>query len=229
MVWPERKWTNNTKENRKLAEENYYRHFSYRDVCKKLGHATNFLGKPPTLARIIHIPQDLVEAFQERYYTAFPCIQRLQAWVAAELQTKQQLVTIHGRKRDFFDRTNADETIRQGLAYLAAAATADNLDLGMWRIWNYMPEVELLAQVHDAVYFQFKEQPEAKSKEGLTAKRIVGRAQELLTTPLYAPNGRRFTVPTDAKVGYNWGNYIPANDKEGTPERNVRGLRKFVT
>jgi DNA polymerase I-like protein with 3'-5' exonuclease and polymerase domains len=138
--------------------------------------------------------------------------------VTAELQTKKQLVSIHGRKRDFFDRTNVDETIRKALAFLAAAATADNLNLGMWKIWRYMPEVQLLAQVHDAVYFQFPEY--------LDRAETVKKAKSLLELPLYK-NNRTFVVPTDAKLGYNWGNYIPANVEKGTPERNPRGLRKF--
>jgi hypothetical protein len=100
--------------------------------------------------------------------------------------------------------------VRKALAFLAAAATADNLDLGMWKIWKHMPEVQILAQVHDAIYFQFKETE--------SAKEIVTKAQDLLTLPLVAPNQRRFVVPTEAKLGYNWGNYSDSNPK---------GLRKF--
>jgi hypothetical protein len=82
-----------------------------------------------------------------------------------------------------------------------------------------MPNVQLLAQVHDAVYFQFKD-TEDKAK-------VVAQAQELLELPLIAPNQRRFVVPTEAKLGYNWGNYVPADAERGTPERNTKGLRKF--
>jgi hypothetical protein len=181
---------------------------------------TNFLGKAQTLSRILRIPIALVSSFQERYFTAFPCIQRWQTWTAAELQTKQQLVSIHGRRRDFFDRTSADETIRAALAFLAASATADNLNLGMWRIWHHMPEVQLLAQVHDAVYFQFSER--------LDKNAIVRKAKKLLETDIVSPGGRHFIVPTEAKLGYNWGNYVKADGEKDIPERNVRGLRKWT-
>ena len=219
LVWPEVPWNGDLKKDRKIAEEPFYRHHTKRDGCKRIGHGANFLGKAPALAKGSHVPEKLVAAFLERYFNAFPCIQRWQAWTATELQTKQQLVSIHGRKRDFFDRTNSDETVRKGLAFLAAAPTADNLNLGMWKIWKYMPEVQILAQVHDAVYFQFLEE--------LDPNEIVGKAQDLLETPLFAGN-RRFIVPTDAKIGYNWGNYIPADPKNGVAERNPKGLRKFV-
>lgn len=211
MTWPDDlPWTGDISKDRKIAEKSYYRHFSYRDCTKKLGHGTNFLGKAPTLSKLIHIPKALIIPFQEKYFEAFPAILKLHAWTASELQSKQQLTSIHGRKRDFFDRANADETIRKGLAFLAAAATADNLNLGMWKVWRFMPEVQLLAQVHDAIYFQFKETEDKAT--------IIAKAQDLLTLPLRAKNGRRFVVPTEVKIGYNWGNYS---------ETNTKGLKKF--
>lgn len=220
LTWPKLPWTGDLKKDRKLAETPFHRHHTRRDACKRLGHGANFLGKAPTLAREAHVPLDLVKGFMEGYFSAFPAILKWHAWTAAELQTKRQLTSIHGRKRDFFDRTNADETIRKALAFLAAAATADNINLGMWRIWRHMPEAQLLAQVHDAVYFQFPAH--------LQAEDIIPRAQRLLETRLTAPNGRTFIVPTDAKFGYNWGNYTPADPARGTSEKNPRGLRKFV-
>ena len=221
MVWTnELPWTGDLKIDKEIASERkFYRHFPYRDISKKLGHGTNFLGKPPHMAKILNIPVKLVFAFAERYFEAFPCLQKWQAWTANQLQTHQQLTSIHGRKRDFFDRTDADETIRKGLAFLAAAATADNLNLGMWRVWRYMPQVQLLAQVHDAIYFQFK--------EGEDKAAIVSEAQQRLLTELSAPNGRKFMVPTEAKIGYNWGNYVSPDEEKGIPEKNPKGLRKF--
>jgi DNA polymerase I-like protein with 3'-5' exonuclease and polymerase domains len=220
MVWTELPWTGDLKKDRKIANMSFYRHHSYRDASKHLGHGVNFLGKPYTMSKETHIPTKDVQKFTEKYFAAFSCIQKWQVWTASELQSKQQLVSIHGRKRDFFDRTNADETIRKGLAFLAAAATADNLDLGMFKIWRHMPEVQLLAQVHDAVYFQFPEE--------LDRSAVVAKAQRLLELPLIAPNNRRFVVPSEAKLGYNWGNYIYPDEAMGIPEKNPMGLRKFV-
>lgn len=218
LVWPHLPWIGDIKKDREIAEAPFYRHYSYRDICKRIGHGANFLGKATTLAQMTHVPVNYVTAFIERYFARFPAITKWQAWTAAELQTHQQLTSIHGRKRDFFDRTNADETIRKAVAFLAAAATADNLDLGMWKIWRHMPQVQLLAQVHDAVYFQFKETEDRNA--------IVREAQEHLTLPLYH-NNRRFVVPTDVKLGYNWGNYHPPNEAKDVAEINPKGLRKF--
>jgi DNA polymerase-1 len=211
LTWPDLGWTGDLKKDKKIAEQPFYRHFTYRDCCKKLGHGTNFLGKAPTLSKLIHIPINLVEPFQEKYFDAFPALQKWHAWTATELQTKKQLVSIHGRRRDFFDRTYADETLRKALAFLAAAPTADNLNLGMWRVWRHMPEVQLLAQVHDAIYFQFP--------NDLKAEDVVPRAEKHLHVELIAPNKRKFAVPTEAKTGFNWGN---------ASEKNPNGLKKFT-
>ena len=211
MVWDELPWNGDLKKDRKIAEQIFYRHFTYRDACKRIGHGANFLGKAPTLSKETHVPINYIKQFLERYFDRFSCIQKWQAWTASQLQTHQQLTSIHGRKRDFFDRTDADETLRKALAFLAAAATADNLNLGMWKIWRYMPEVQLLAQVHDAVYFQFPEE--------LNKSEVVAKAQDLLTLPL-RHNNRQFVVPTEAKLGQNWGNYS---------EKNTNGLKKFYT
>jgi len=219
LVWTDLAWTGDLKKDRAIADQVFYRHFTRRDVCKRLGHGTNFLGKAPTMSRFSHTPLELVKNFIERYLTAFPALSKWHAWTAGQLQTHHQLTSIHGRKRDFFDRSSDDETIRKGLAFLAAAATADNINLGMWKIWRHMPEVQILAQVHDAVYFQFPIE--------LGAENIIPRAQKLLELPLTAPNGRRFIVPTEAKYGYNWGDYEPPDPLTGRPEKNPLGLRKF--
>jgi DNA polymerase I-like protein with 3'-5' exonuclease and polymerase domains len=204
MVWPELPWTGDDLEDRAIAARPFYRHHSYRNACKHMGHGTNFLGKGTSISKQTGVPTKLVDEFRERYFDKYPCIPRLQAWTAEQIQRNKRLTTIHGRTRDFFDRPEADETIRKGMAYLAAAATADNLNLGMWRIWKHMPEVQLLAQVHDAVYFQFREDMDRRA--------IVKKAQDLCVTTLRCGQ-RQFTVPTVAKLGYNWGDVSPINPK----------------
>lgn len=211
MTWKDLPWTGDLKKDKAIAKRIFYRHFSFRDASKRLGHGVNFLGKPYTMSQETHIPVKLVAAFIEGYFGAFPCIQKWQHWTAGQLQTKQRLTSIYGRTRDFFDRPAADETLRKGLAYLAAAPTADNLNLGMLRIWQQMPEVKLLAQVHDAIYFE--------AHKDLEPAAIVAKAQRLLEVPLFA-RGRRFVVPSEAKIGSNWGNF--------DEKTNPRGLQKLA-
>ncbi|MGH7239436.1 MAG: hypothetical protein ACREHG_05135, partial [Candidatus Saccharimonadales bacterium] len=38
LTWPDLGWNGNIKKDRKIADRRFYRHFSYRDTCKRLGH-----------------------------------------------------------------------------------------------------------------------------------------------------------------------------------------------
>ncbi len=209
MIWPELGWTSDTKQDRKIAERPYYRHMSYRDLSKRAGHGSNYRLAPRSMATHLKIPVKMAVDFQDRYFSAFKGIHKYHHWIAAELQRKQRLTTVFGRTRDFFGRPKDDDVIRSAIAFMPQSATADRLNLAMLRIWRYMPEVQLLSQLHDAVYFQFD--------ENLDHNLIINKALNLINIPL-TYNNRTFTVPGEAKIGRNWGNYHP--------EKNPNGLRK---
>lgn len=209
MTWPEMEWTNNATQNRKIAERLFYRNNTYRDMSKKLGHGSNYYGQPPTMARHAKIPQKMAQAFQDRYFGAFPAIPRWHRHTAQELQTKQRVVNSFGVERTFFGRPNDDATLREAIAHGPQSSTAMRTNLGMWRIWHFMSGVELMAQKHDSVTFQFPEDLDAE---------VIPRALSLMSTPLQH-EGRTFDVPCEAKVGFNWG---------GFDERlNPNGMKKW--
>lgn len=219
MTFSDLPWTGDMKKDREIAERKIHWD-TVRQSCKKLGHATNFFGKVYTMSRETGVPQRNVAQFVDKYFTAFPCISRLHQWCASELQTKMRLTNCFGRERDFFDRPEAEETLRKGLAFLAASATADCLNLGMWRTWKHLGRVvQLLAQLHDAQYFQFKD--DAQHERG-----IIQRAAELMKVELVAPNGRRFSIPVDAKTGWNWAPRWKTDEKGKRLEANPKGLDK---
>jgi hypothetical protein len=160
---------------------------------------SNYLGQPYTIAMELHVPPQLIQDFQPRYFGAFPCIPRMHQWVAQEIQTKGYLVNVFGRRRDFFDRTDSPETIRGAVAYLFQSATADDMNLGIYRLWDKLgTRIQLLLQLHDAVYFLYRE----SDNEQEIFKQVVN----LLDVELTAPNGRKFSVPSEPKSGWNFGN-----------------------
>ena len=212
LIWDQLPWTGDGKKDKELAEQPFYRHYSYRDMSKRGGHGSNYYGTPFTMARHLKVPTKFMEDFQIRYFAAFPGIPRWHKYVAKELQTKQKLTSAFGRERHFFGRPNDETTLREAIAYCPQSATGDRMNLGLWKIWHHMKEVELLAQVHDAVYFQFK--------EGLDEKAIIEKALSLIEISTTDPaSGRSYMVPGEAKSGWNWGNYHP--------DTNPNGLKKF--
>lgn len=225
-IWPELPWGSDPRENRRVAERNFYRDFSYRDMAKRGSHLSNYMGTAWTASRALKVPIGIMEEFQARYVRgraadpkrglgaiepAFPCIPRWWQWTAQQLQTTHQLVTPFGRRRHFFGRPGDDTTLREAIAYLPQSTTADRMNLGMWRCWKYMPQIQLLAQTYDSITFQFHESEDEDA--------IIEEALQRIRVELRGPNGRRYVVPGEAKVGWNWG---AASDK------NPLGLRKWA-
>lgn len=197
LVWPELPWTGDLKKDRKIADSVFYRDFSYRDMSKRGGHALTYVGTPFTISRHLKVPVKVIELFEERFFGAFPGIPRFHRWVAQEIQTTHCLETYFGRTRHFFGRAEDDATLREAVAFMGQSPTADRMNLGMYNVWNqHRARVRLLAQLHDAVYFQYREDDDEAE--------IVKLVKQCCEITVHAPNGRAFSVPGEAKVGWNW-------------------------
>lgn len=216
LGWPHLPWTGDIKKDRAIAEGPFYRWYTFRDMAKKLGHGSNYFGKPPTMARHAKIPTEAAANFQFNYFFAFPGIPKYHTHVAGQIQTVMRLTTPFNRTRDFFGRSNDDTTLREAIAYVPQSATADRLNLALWRIWHRLGNrIRLLAQVHDALYFDFDENDDEAD--------IISTALSLIDTPMQF-NGRTLSVPGEAKTGWNWGDF---NDDPKRGRLNPGGLRKF--
>jgi DNA polymerase-1 len=179
----------------------FYGEWSYRDVCKRLGHATNYLGSPWTLARLLHIPVRVVEDFQRRYFDQFP-IPEWHRHTATVLQSTGELTTYMGRRRQFFGRLRDDATLREAVAYLAQSGQVDSLNEGLLRCWRaFGSRVQWLGQTHDSVLFQVPED----QTDGFCAgvMHILDDQRDLAGFPILHGD-RRFCIPSEAKVGWRW-------------------------
>lgn len=194
MVWPELEWVDDSAENQRVANQPFYRHFSYRDMAKRGGHATNYYGKPWTLSRNLKIEKVVAELFQAKYFKAFSCIKRWHQAIARELQTTGKLVTPLGRRRQFFDRLRDDTTLKEAIAYVPQSTVADILNYGLWKIWERFPEVHLLANAHDAVLVQYPAERETE---------LIPKLRKEIETPITLA-GRTIVIPTEVATGWNW-------------------------
>lgn len=237
LIWPDLPWTGEIKKDKEIAGGIFYRDFSYRDMAKRGGHLSNYYGTAWTAARSLKVPLAIMEEFQARYIRggtdargapiipAYPSIARWWEWTAEQLQTSFSLTTPFGRKRHFFGRPGDDTTLREAIAYLPQSTTADRMNLGLWRVWRHEPRAELLAQTYDSITFQYREDEDIDD--------IIGHVLELLAVELRAPNGRKYVVPGEAKIGWNWGYETTQKDvdkaiaqKKRPPRLNLEGLRK---
>ena len=208
MVWPKLAWTGDPKRDKVVANQLFYRHYSYRDGSKKLGHASNYKGTPPTVAERTGIELRLVKEFQPRYFAAFPAHRRWHDHVAATLAEDGCLISLMGRRRHFFGRLNDPETIRAAVAYDPQGSVGDILNRGMLQVWR-AGLCQLLFQIHDAILIQY---PEAEEDV------ILPQVLKAILVPVSLRGGRTLVIPSEAKVGWNWGEWS---------ETNPAGLKKY--
>jgi len=201
MAWPELPWGNNPANFRAIANQTAYRTYSYRDLAKKLGNGSNYLGQPGTMAMHTKVPVEQIAAFQRNYFAAFPCIPAWHKETIRRLQTTGSLTHLLGRRRYFFKRLDAQSTINAAIAYCPQGMTGDEINLGILNLWRD-PRFELLVQVHDSILLQVDQ---------TQLNELVPLAIELLKVEITLAGGRKFHAPVEAKVGWNWGDFGPDN------------------
>lgn len=225
LCWPSLPWAGDNKADRKIAEQPFFRHFSYRDLAKRGGHGTNYYGRPKTIAKNLRIEEAIAEQFQNAYFKGFPEIEDWHKHTAKELRSNGFLTTPFQRRRYFFDRLNDDATLRAAIAYVPQSMIADMLNESLYMIWLELSQfgVEVLLQVHDAVVIQCPEHLEAQ---------ILERVFKLMRKH-YVFNGRDFSIGSDAQVGWNWGKYVGPEDvakaaaKGEIKQLNVDGIKAY--
>ncbi len=222
ICWPSLPWTGDLKRDKAIAESPYYRHYTYRFMCKKLGHGSNYGGLAETLSAQAKLPINVVLAFQPKYFAAFPAHQRWQEWVENELQTKGVLTTLTGRERWFFGRRNDSDTKREAIAYDPQGSLADIVNRAMLREWRRRRAI-LMFQDHDALTFMY---PTEREDE------IVPAIWNDLAEDWPLEHDRTLRIPYDCKVGWNKGDYCCGERKpecQGcNKSTNVFGLKDYT-
>lgn len=195
LVWEHLAWTGDLAGDKKVAKAPFYRHFDYRDAAKRLGHGTNYFGKPPNMSQQTHIELSLVSEFQHKYFAAFPGIKKWHEWVKWKLNREGWITTFMGDRRWFFGRRWEEETLRSAIAFEPQSVVATILNQGLLRVWKTMPEVQLLLQVHDAIVGQID--------EGIFAE-TVPKVMKTMEIEVPLLHDRVLKIPTEAFEGWNW-------------------------
>ena len=201
ICWPELRWTNDLERNRELAELPYYRHYSRRFMCKKLGHGSNYGGRPATLGTQTKTDVSVIVDFQKAYFKAFPAHQRWHTWVEEQLRAHGKLVNLTGRLRQFFGRRDSDDTLREAIAYDPQGSLSDIVNHGMIQV-NRANDCQLLMQNHDSILVQYPEKEEDN---------VIPKIFKQLEYPVKLRDNRTLLIPYGCKTGWNWGEFSEAN------------------
>ena len=207
MLWPnDVPWTGDNTKDKALAEKPYYRHFSRRDMAKRGGHASNYLGGPWTLARNLEIEQQVAVEFQDLYFGIFSGIPRWHANLIQELQSNGCLTSPLGRKRTFFERLDSEETHKKAVASVPQGLISDIVKIGAYRIWQKYEIhgdstlAQVLADMHDGIVLQVKHSQYTE---------LVPDLIQLMTIPVQV-KGRSMTIPVDFTLGFRWSKFDPS-------------------
>lgn len=215
ICWPALDWTGNLMQDKNIAETPYYRHYTYRFMCKKLGHGSNYGGKAATLSAQAKLPISVVQDFQLKYFQAYPAHLRWQEHVDNTLRSNGYLVSLTGRKRWFFGRRNDDSTLREAIAYDPQGSLADIVNNAMLSIWCAQ-NATLYMHDHDALTVQYPEELEDE---------IIPKILKQLEYPIQLNHDRTLLIPYDCKTGWNRGDFSPTN-QEGLKDYNGTDRRK---
>lgn len=216
MAWDNLPWPENPDDWRAIADQKGYRHLTYRDLAKKLGHASNYLVQPPTAAVHTKLPVQVCADFASRYFKSFPEIQDYHKHVEIELKTHGFLITPFDRRRYFLGRRNDPETLRQAVAHMGQSMTADEINQCMLNVWYLRmktgADIQFMIQVHDSLVLQL---PEDREEE------LIPKILEVFKRPLILKKDRYFCVPCDCQTGWN----LDEVHKDGTNPDGLKGWK----
>lgn len=121
-----------------------------RQFARMFGHATNYLGKPKTVAENIGSTITEVERAQKIYFGAYPGIQRWQNEVIEQVKKRRYVENRFGYRWYIFDRID-DQIMPKAVAWVPQSTVGVVINK-IWKAWDKeLPEVETLLQVHDSL------------------------------------------------------------------------------
>lgn len=177
----------------------------FRFQSKAIQHGSNLGLTPFGMAIQKHMPVKVCEDGQMRYFKAFPGIRQYQNYIKDRVTQGLPITSAFGMSFQLFGRPSDSGTYKQGLALRPQSTVGHIISVGLYRIWTQLPEVQLLAQVHDAVLLQV---PTGRPD-------LIDKVLELMSVPvpIVGMDGKLRTtiIETEAAVGGNWGHHSKSN------------------
>jgi DNA polymerase len=117
--------------------------------------------------------------------------------VQNQLMTDRTIVGPFGRSRTFFERYD-DELLRSAYAHACSSIVADHVGHAMIRLIEIKPDIEILLEFHDALYFQ-----DYDDKILETAKLVKNELEKEIDFSKGSFKRGKLKLPVDIKIGKN--------------------------
>jgi len=174
------------------------RTMSLRQCGKKCNHGFNYGMGPGLFARMNEVPDPDARAAYQGYHSAYPGIRQWYQRIQHALGKDRTLFNCYGRKVRLLGMW-ADALFQQGYSFMPQSTVGDLVNDAMVEIYNQVPDIELLGNIHDSIVFQV---PMGEGVDGILA--MLLKAKDLME-PELDYEGRKFTIKTDLKMGLDWG------------------------
>jgi len=126
-----------------------------------------------------------------------PLLLEWQKGIREKVQAERILISSYGRKREFMGRM--DESLyKSAYAFSPQNTVGEMLCDAIQDIWEQVPLFSPLLNVHDEVVGQCNP---------WDIDVVLAQTKPLMERTLVI-NGRDLTIPSDAKLGYSWGELI---------------------
>ena len=211
LTWPELPWTGDLKKDKKVANQNppwdTAEGHTYRFFSKGNAHGCNFGLTPYGVSMRSQIPIAQAKQFYNNYMTEFDYIPAWQDHIRKEVMEHRPLTNPLGRVWLPYGRAWDKHTWRQALSFLPQSLLADMDDIALYRVWLELEEegVELLAQVHDALFHQFPQGRYDLEREVMQRMRIPVPVTDFQGVT------RLMVIGVETATGRNWGHASPDN------------------
>lgn len=179
------------------------RSMSVRQCGKKSNHGLNYGEGYRQFSLINEIPENEAADIVNGYLRAYPGVPAYWAAVQRQLRADRTLINAapFRRVRRFLGELN-DKTFKAAYAQIPQSTVSDVVNNGLILVSeddrDFMRPVELLAQVHDSILFQY---PIERASD---LPLVIQTIKEYLEPELEI-HGRSFGIKTDMKIGNCWG------------------------
>ncbi|MDE2097533.1 MAG: hypothetical protein KGL39_09830 [Patescibacteria group bacterium] len=167
-----------------------------RQLAKSFIHGTNYGGGARTMAIAAGVTVHQADRFQKIYFGRYPGIKHWHDRTFDQLTKHHFVSNAFGYRRYYFDRT--DGLLPEALAWQPQSTVACVINRAWANIYENLPEVQVLLQVHDSLAGQFPTH--------LTSRLLPQiRAQSLITIPYDDP----LIIPVGIKTNdESWGGCV---------------------
>jgi len=184
---------------------------SYRDIGKRVVHATNYRGSYFVVMASAGLNASDAKKAISSYMESSP--ELLQWWrdTEATVLATRKLKNVFGRQRIFMGRMN-EETFRSATAFCPQSDVGDLINRAFFMLDEELPDGAFpILQVHDEVVVECWEDQVEEVASLITKHMTIELKYEGVDEPL--------SIPCEIKVGDAWGSLMPID--EWRKEKNV--------